>query len=117
MHKAREQGEKWASMENAMEAKKRDEVPEAWKGFLTVVVLLATIIIGSHMGVNATLIGCALVVILSFSQFKEADWIKLIPDDMHSGVGSIGGIAATLGFGAVVRTTPAYQTIIDGVWD
>lgn len=118
--KARERGEEWTPMENAMEAKKRDEVPEAWKGFLTVVVLLATIIIGSHMGVNATLIavaamliGCVLVVVLSFSQFKETNWIKLISDGMQSGVGSIGGIAAILGFGAVVRTTPAYQTIID----
>lgn len=118
--KARERGEEWTPMENAMEAKKRDEVPEAWKGFLTVVVLLATIIVGSHMGVNATLIavaamliGCVLVVVLSFSQFKETNWIKLISDGMQSGVGSIGGIAAILGFGAVVRTTPAYQTIID----
>lgn len=118
--KARERGEEWTPMENAMEAKKRDEVPEAWKGFLTVVVLLATIIIGSHMGVNATLIavaamliGCVLVVVLSFSQFKETNWIKLISDGMQSGVGSIGGIAAILGFGAVIRTTPAYQTIID----
>lgn len=118
--KARERGEEWTPMENAMEAKKRDEVPEAWKGFLTVAVLLATIIIGSHMGVNATLIavaamliGCVLVVVLSFSQFKETNWIKLISDGMQSGVGSIGGIAAILGFGAVVRTTPAYQTIID----
>lgn len=118
--KARERGEEWTPMENAMEAKKRDEVPEAWKGFLTVVVLLATIIIGSHMGVNATLIavaamliGCVLVVVLSFNQFKETNWIKLISDGMQSGVGSIGGIAAILGFGAVIRTTPAYQTIID----
>lgn len=118
--KARERGEEWTPMENAMEAKKRDEVPEAWKGFLTVVVLLATIIIGSHMGVNATLIavaamliGCVLVVVLSLSQFKETNWIKLISDGMQSGVGSIGGIAAILGFGAVIRTTPAYQTIID----
>lgn len=118
--KARERGEEWTPMENAMEAKKRDEVPEAWKGFLTVVVLLATIIIGSHMGVNATLIavaamliGCVLVVVLSLIQFKETNWIKLISDGMQSGVGSIGGIAAILGFGAVIRTTPAYQTIID----
>lgn len=118
--KARERQETWTPMDNAMEAKKRDEVPEAWKGFLTVVVLLATIIIGSHLGVNATLIavaamlvGCVLVVILSFGQFQDTNWIKLISDGMQSGVGSIGGIAAILGFGAVVRTTPAYQTIID----
>ena len=119
-NKAKERGEVWSPMENAMAAKSREEVPEAWKGFLTVIVLLATIIIGSHMGVNATLIavaamllGCVLVVVLSFGQFRDANWIKLISEGMQSGVGSIGGIAAILGFGAVVRTTPAYQTIID----
>lgn len=118
--KARERGETWTPMDNAMEVKKHDEVPESWKGFVTVVVLLATIIIGSHLGVNATLIavaamllGCVLVVILSLGQFKGMNWIKLFSEGMQSGVTSIGGIAAILGFGAVVRTTPAYQTIID----
>ena len=118
--RAKERGEVWESMENAMAAPKRDEVPAAWKGFLTVIVLLVTIIVGSHMGVNASLIavaamllGCVLVIILGFDKFKGTNWIKLLTDGMQSGVTSIGGIAAILGFGAVVRATPAYQTIID----
>lgn len=118
--RAKERGEVWEPMENAMAAPKRDEVPAAWKGFLTVVVLLVTIIVGSHMGVNASLIavaamllGCVLVIILGFDKFKGTNWIKLLTDGMTSGVTSIGGIAAILGFGAVVRATPAYQTIID----
>lgn len=118
--KARERGEVWTAPENAMAAKKREEVPAAWKGFATVIVLLATIIVGSHMGVNATLIavaamlvGCVLVVILAFDQMKEVKWIPLFSEGMQSGVSSIGGIAAILGFGAVVQATPAYQTIID----
>lgn len=118
--KAKERGEIWEPMENAIAAPKREEVPAAWKGFLTVIVLLVTIIVGSHMGVNASLIavaamllGCVLVVILGFDKFKGTNWIKLITDGMQSGVSSIGGIAAILGFGAVVRATPAYQTIID----
>lgn len=118
--KAKERGEVWEPMENAMAVPARDEVPAAWKGFLTVVVLLVTIIVGSHMGINATLIavaamllGCLLVVVLSFDKFKEMNWIKLFSEGMQGGVTSIGGIAAILGFGAVVRSTPAYQTIID----
>lgn len=118
--KAKERGEVWTAPENAMIAKKREEVPAAWKGFVTVVILLATIIIGSHLGVNATLIavaamliGCLLVVILAFEQMKNVKWIKLFSEGAQSGVTSIGGIAAILGFGAVVQSTPAYQTIID----
>ena len=118
--KAKERGEVWEPMENAMAVPARDEVPAAWKGFLTVVVLLVTIIVGSHMGINATLIavaamllGCLLVVILSFDKFKGMNWIKIFSEGMQGGVTSIGGIAAILGFGAVVRSTPAYQTIID----
>ena len=61
--KARERGETWTPMDNAMEVKKHDEVPESWKGFVTVVVLLATIIIGSHLGVNATLIAVAAMLL------------------------------------------------------
>lgn len=120
--KARERGEIWTPLETAMKAKSRDEVPAAWKGFVTVVVLLATIIIGSHMGVNATLIavaamlvGCVLVVILAFDQMKSVEWIKLFSEGTQSGVSSIGGIAAILGFGAVVKAMPAYQSIIDGL--
>lgn len=122
--KARERQESWTYPENVnpalYEIKDRSLLPAAWKGFLTIIVLLATIIVGSHMGVDGTmiavvasLIGCVLLIVLNLDRFKGQSWMKIATDGLGSGVTAIGGIAAILGFGAVVRTTPAYQTIID----
>lgn len=122
--KARIRNEEWTYPETVnpalYETKDRSLLPAAWKGFATIIVLLATIIVGSHRGVDGTfiavaasLIGCLLLIILNLDRFKEVSWMKLLTDGTTSGVTAIGGIAAILGFGAVVRATPAYQTIID----
>ncbi len=122
--KARERSEVWTYPETVdpalYEIKDRSLLPASWKGFATIIVLLATIIIGSHMGIDGTLIavvasliGCVLLIVLNLDKFKGASWMKIATEGLESGVGAIGGIAAILGFGAVVRTTPAYQTIID----
>ena len=117
--KAKERGEIWTPMENAMAVKSREKSGRV-EGIPHVIVLLGTIIIGSHLGVNATLIavaamliGCVLVVILAFDQMKGVKWIKLFSDGTQSGVSSIGGIAAILGFGAGFRRCPLTRTIID----
>lgn len=99
------------------------QLPAAWKGMVTIVVLIAIIIIGSKLGVNATLIaviamlvGSVLTIVLNADRFfgkSKINWIKLFTDGMTSGVTAIGGIAAILGFGAVVKAAPAYQRICD----
>ena len=122
--KAKARGEHWSYPAN-VDPKNYEvdpaQLPAAWKGFLTIVVLIAIIIIGSKMGVNATLIaviamlvGSALTIALNFDRFfGKIDWIKTITQGMTGGVQAIGGIAAILGFGAVVKAAPAYQRIID----
>lgn len=97
------------------------QLPASWKGFLTIICLIAIIIVGSRMGINATfiavgamIIGSIMVILLNTDRFfGKVNWIKVFTDGMTSGVTSIGGIAAILGFGAVVQATPAYQDIID----
>ena len=100
------------------------QLPAAWKGLVTIVILIAIIIVGSKMGVNATLIavvamliGSVLTVVLNADRFfgkgEKTNWIKIFTDGMSSGVQAIGGIAAILGFGAVVKAAPAYQRICD----
>lgn len=122
--KARERGEVWSYPENVnaalYEVKDRSLLPASWKGLLTIVVLLAILVVGSHMGYNAILvavvamiIGSILIVVMDFGRFKDQSWIKLFTDGLGSGVGAIGGIAAILGFGAVIKATPAYQHVID----
>lgn len=122
--KARERNEAWSYPAN-VDPKNYEidasQLPAAWKGFVTIICLIAIIIIGSHQGVNATLIavlamviGSVMVIALNADRFfGKVKWLKLFTDGMTSGVASIGGIAAILGFGAVVKATPAYQDIID----
>lgn len=122
--KARERNEEWSYPAN-VDPKNYEidpaQLPAAWKGFLTIICLIAIIIIGSHRGMNATfiavvamIIGSIMVVALNADRFfGKVKWLKLFTDGMTGGVTSIGGIAAILGFGAVVRATPAYQDIID----
>ena len=122
--KARERKEEWSYPAN-VDPKNYEvdpsQLPAAWKGFLTIIILIGIIVIGSHMGVNATLIavgamivGSVLVIGLNADRFfGKVQWLKLFTEGMTSGVTSIGGIAAILGFGAVVQATPAYQDIID----
>jgi len=124
--KARERDEHWSYPDN-VDPKNYEvdpsQLPAAWKGMVTIVILIAIIIIGSKMGVNATLIaviamvvGSVLTVVLNYDRFfGKIQWIKLFTDGMTSGVQAIGGIAAILGFGAVVKAAPAYQRIIDWV--
>lgn len=124
--KAKERGEHWSYPDN-VDPKNYEvdpsQLPAAWKGMMTIVILIAIIIIGSKMGVNATLIavvamliGSVLTVALNYDRFfGKIQWIKLFTDGMTSGVQAIGGIAAILGFGAVVKAAPAYQRIIDWV--
>lgn len=122
--KAKQRGEHWSYPDN-VDPKNYEvdpaQLPAAWKGMVTIVILIAIIIIGSKMGVNATLIaviamliGSALTVILNIDRFfGKTQWLKLFTDGMTSGVTAIGGIAAILGFGAVVKAAPAYQSIVD----
>lgn len=126
--KAKERGEHWSYPDN-VDPKNYEvdpsQLPNPWKGMATIVILISIIIIGSKMGVNATLIavtamliGSLLTVVLNADRFFAKDktnWIKLFTDGMTSGVQAIGGIAAILGFGAVVKAAPAYQRIIDWV--
>lgn len=124
--KAKERGEHWSYPDNVNPKNYEvdpSQLPAAWKGMVTIVILIATIIIGSKMGVNATLIaviamllGSVLTVLLNCDRFfGKIEWLKLFTDGMTSGVQAIGGIAAILGFGAVVKAAPAYQRIIDWV--
>lgn len=122
--KAKQRGEHWSYPDN-VDPKNYEvdpsQLPAAWKGLATIAILIAIIIIGSKMGVNATLIavvamliGSVLTVILNIDRFfGKVQWLKLFTDGMTSGVTAIGGIAAILGFGAVVKAAPAYQRIVD----
>ena len=124
--KAKERDEHWsypANVDPKNYEVNPDELPAAWKGMVTIVILIAIIIIGSKQGVNATLIaviamliGSVLTVVLNIDRFfGKVQWIKLFTEGITSGVQAIGGIAAILGFGAVVKAAPAYQRIIDWV--
>lgn len=122
--KARERNEAWSYPAN-VDPKNYEvdasQLPAAWKGFLTIICLIGIIVVGSHRGVNATfiailamVIGSVMVIVLNVDRFfGKVKWLKLFTEGMTSGVTSIGGIAAILGFGAVVKATPAYQDIID----
>ncbi len=122
--KAKERDEHWSYPKN-VDPKNYEvdptQLPAAWKGFLTIITLILIIIIGSKMGVNATLIaviamlvGSLMTVLLNIDRFfGKVNWIKLFTEGMTGGVTAIGGIAAILGFGAVVKAAPAYQRIID----
>ena len=122
--KAKERNEHWSYPDN-VDPKNyevdKSQLPPAWKGFLTIIVLIAIIVVGSKMGVNATfiavtamIIGSIMIVVLNPDRFfGKVEWLKLFTQGMTGGVTSIGGIAAILGFGAVVKATPAYQNIID----
>ena len=121
--KARERGEVWSYPDN-VDPKNYEvdpsQLPAAWKGFATIIAVLLTIIIGSKMGQNGTFIaivgmilGSVLTVVLNIDRFKETNWIKLFTAGMTGGVTAIGGIAAIIAFGGVIKATPAYQTIID----
>ena len=122
--KAKERDEHWSYPAN-VDPKNYEvdasQLPAAWKGFLTIICLILIIIIGSKNGVNATmiaviamLVGSLMTVVLNFDRFfGKVNWIKLFTEGMTGGVTAIGGIAAILGFGAVVKAAPAYQRIID----
>lgn len=121
--KAKQRNEHWSYPPN-VDPKNYEvdpsQLPPAWKGFLTIICLILIIVIGSSRGVNATfiavvamIIGSVMVIVLNPDRFfGKIKWLKLFTDGMTSGVTSIGGIAAILGFGAVVQATPAYQDII-----
>jgi H+/gluconate symporter-like permease len=122
--KAKERDEHWSYPAN-VDPKNYEvdatQLPAAWKGFATIICLILIIIIGSKNGVNATmiaviamLVGSLMTVVLNFDRFfGKVNWIKLFTEGMTGGVTAIGGIAAILGFGAVVKAAPAYQRIID----
>jgi H+/gluconate symporter-like permease len=121
--KARERNEGWTYPDNVnpelYELKDRSLLPPAWKGFITIIILLGTIIIGSHNGINSTmiavianLVGGVLVIVLNIGRFKETKWIPLLTSGMTGGITAIGGIAAILGFGSVIRASGAYADIV-----
>lgn len=121
---AKKRGETWTYPQGVdpklYEIKDRSQLPAAWKGFSTIIILLAIIIVGSRMGVNSTkitviamLIGSVLLVAFNLDRFRDTKWMPLFTKGLTSGVTAINGIASILGFGAVVRNTPAYTNIIN----
>ena len=65
--------------------------------------------------VIAMLVGSVLVVALCPTNFKGINWFKTVSSGMANGVSSIAGIASILGFGAVVKATPAYTDVVNWV--
>lgn len=119
--KAVERGEVWTYPDNvdaSMYEVNKSELPPAWKGFLVIIVLISMIVIGSHLGINATalavcatLVASILVVIFNLKKFAIGfdAWLKMLTTGMTNGIAAIGGIAAIIGFGTVVRATPAFN--------
>ena len=125
-NKAVARGEVWSYPDNVdpalFEVKDRSLLPQAWKAFFPIVVLLLIIIVGGKFVSNsnmlatcAMLVGAALTFLLNLSKFKGKDWKAVLTDGLSGGISGIGGLAAVLAFGTVVQNSGAFQNIVDWV--
>ena len=123
--KAVKRGEVWSFPDNYNTAitdeLDEENIPPAWKGLSTIVILLAILIIGSQYGINGTvlavsgmLVGSLVTILLNMKKFVSITmnkWFQLISKGMSNGVYAINGIASIIAFGTVVRATPAFTDI------
>lgn len=120
---ARQRGEHYAPPPGApVKTVNREELPHAWKGFLTTGVLICSIIIGGFFVENATLlIVCSVCVcsvicyILHFDTFKRMDTPKLLTEGIESAVPVIASLSAILGFAGVVQSTDGFNALLNGL--
>lgn len=110
------------------EIKDKSLLPHPVIAFLPMVILLATIIIGSQfinpeglirnatmLAVFAMLFATVLVILLNQPRLKGKSYKELVTKGLEGGISGIGGLAAVLGFGAVVSGTPAFAAIVQWV--
>ncbi len=119
-------GEVWTYPEHidrsSIDIQDRSALPAAWKAFLPMIVLIAIIVVGSQMGVNASmltviamLVGSALAFLLNIDKFKGHDWRKIAGAGLNDGISAIGGLAAVVSFGTVVQNSPGFQSVVQWV--
>lgn len=124
--KAAERKETWSYPEGKSEkdygVMDRDQLPQAWKAFLPIILLAATIITGSRLGFNSTalsvfamLCGAVICFLLNLVTFKKVDLKEMLTNGLEGGIAGIGGLAAVLAFGTVVQNTPAFGKIVEWV--
>lgn len=117
--RARARGEEWDEGGNLAAIQERSTLPNPIIAFIPILVVLAIIIIGGQFFANATLltiiamlIGTALVLLLNWNRFRGENIVKILGSGLDGGISAIAPFAAILGFGAVVASTPAFQSII-----
>lgn len=100
----------------------RSQLPPVWKAFLPLVLLIVIIIVGSLFIKNSTMLTvvtlafCSLVCfIINFDRLKGKDPKGLITSGLGDGFTAISSMAAILGMGAVITSTPAYMSIVDWI--
>lgn len=90
------------------------EVPSFARSVFPLVLLIAIILVGSHLNIgNILLIGLVVVIFLSLISFKK--WLKdpkqLINAAAGSSVNTIFVTAAVVGFGTVVMGAPGFEIV------
>jgi len=124
--RATARGEVWSYPEGKSASdygmRERSDLPEAWKSFLPIIVLALIIIIGSRFGINSTMLsvfamlcGALICFLLNVSRFQGTDGKQVLTEGLGGGIAGIGGLAAVLAFGTVVRNTPSFTYIVDWV--
>lgn len=124
--KAAKNGECWSYPEGKTEADygvmEQSKLPEAWKAFLPIILLAVIIIIGSKAGINSTMLSvCAMICaailcyVLNYNHFKGFELKRIVTEGLDGGIAGIGGLAAVLAFGVVVKSTPSFTKIVEVV--
>lgn len=120
---ARKKSEHWSEPEGSSLSSKiipREELPGTFQAFAPLISLTLIIVIGSQFIENSTmlatiamLVGALLTYLLNFNKFASVKMTDVLTRGTGGAITSIGGLAAVVAFGAVVRNSPAFADIVE----
>ena len=124
--KARKENDGWSYPDNidptAYEAgRDKGLLPPAIIAFIPLVVLLASLVVGSVLFPDAEaimiacigmLLGTGVCWAVNAKRFKGKNMKDMVTRGLEGGITAIGGLAAVIAFGAVVAQSPGYSQIV-----
>ena len=90
-------------------------LPNIWLSLIPMVILLVVLNF-TKIGAAASLfIGCIATLVCFFKFYDIKNIFKLLTVGLNGGINSLFNTAAITGFGTVVASLPAFQSVIDGL--
>lgn len=111
-----------AGTDQSMYNLERENLPKAWAAFLPMIVIIVMIIglqniitNSSALTVLSMVIASGILVALNFKKVIEAGTFKVLNEGLGSAITAIASPCAIVGFGTLVKATPAFEHIVNAV--